>query len=328
LPSRHPLSRLSFSWQIILLGTLVVVLSLAVLFAILATLRYTKSAVLKEEKDGLTQVARNLAQEFEDRAELACTNHQPPLLGFSDSPASRDVLGLLSRVVLQNSDATVGGFYSSSTDSLLGQYFPGGQSALDNSALEEGTGAAEDAVLSVARQAASAHEPADKVILNAPGIVLIEAVPLRDGYNVVGSAWSLKKSLTPQIAFKLIAVCFTKSWRSIKSRSNQENSVAKTVPMKRLTIIGDDDVAYRIMTEIEQLGATGYTNYVVHGKGRSGVRPRHGESSNAKIEIIATPEVAHRILDHVATNYFEHYAMIAFLDDVEVVRGPRFGAPS
>jgi nitrogen regulatory protein P-II 2 len=104
--------------------------------------------------------------------------------------------------------------------------------------------------------------------------------------------------------------------------------VAKTAPMKRLTIIGDDDVAYRIITEIEQLGATGFTNYVVHGKGHSGVRPRHGESSNAKIEIIATPEVAHRILDHVATNYFEHYAMIAFLDDVEVVRGSKFGAPS
>jgi signal transduction histidine kinase len=193
LPSRHPLSRLSFSWQIILLGTLVVILSLAVLFAILATLRYTKSAVLKEEKNGLTQVTRNLAQEFEDRAELARTNHQPPLLGSSDSPASRDVLALLSRVVLQNNDATVGGFYSSSTDSLLGQYFPGGQSALDNYALEQGTGATEDAVLSVARLAASAHEPADKVILNVPGIVLIEAVPLRDGYNVVGSAWSLKK---------------------------------------------------------------------------------------------------------------------------------------
>lgn len=104
--------------------------------------------------------------------------------------------------------------------------------------------------------------------------------------------------------------------------------MVKTVPMKRVTIIGDDDVAYRILQEVEELGATGYTNYVVHGKGRRGVRPRHGEPPNAKIEIIATPEVAHRILEFVAQHYFKDYAMIAFLDDVEVIRGEKFGAPS
>jgi signal transduction histidine kinase len=183
---------LSFRWQIILLGTLVVVLSLSVLFAIVATLRDTKSAVLRDEKEKLTQIARNLVQEFEERAQAARGNRKPPLFDASGSPASRDVLALLSRLVLQNTDGTSGGFYDSSTDSLLGQYFPGAERILESTGIGQGI-AAGDSVLSVARQAAISHQPADKVIFTSPGIVLIEAVPLHDGYSAVGSAWTLKK---------------------------------------------------------------------------------------------------------------------------------------
>jgi len=100
----------------------------------------------------------------------------------------------------------------------------------------------------------------------------------------------------------------------------------KTVPMKRVTIVGDDNVGYRIVKEIQELGATGYTYYVVKGRGQRGIRPRHAEPANAKMEVIATLEVAHRILEHIAQHYFEKYAMIAFLDDVEVLRGEKFGA--
>lgn len=100
----------------------------------------------------------------------------------------------------------------------------------------------------------------------------------------------------------------------------------KTVPMKRVTIVGDDTVEYRIVKELQDLGATGYSYYVVHGAGAKGDRPRHAVPPNAKIEVIATPEVAHRILEHVAQNYFPSYAIIAYLDDVEVVRGEKFGA--
>jgi nitrogen regulatory protein PII len=102
----------------------------------------------------------------------------------------------------------------------------------------------------------------------------------------------------------------------------------KTVPMKRITIIGDTTVQYRIVKEVEEMGATGYTVYPVHGKGQRGVRPRHGEPPNAKIEVIASPEVAHRILEHIAQHYFENYAIIAYLDDVEVLRGEKFAPPS
>ena len=120
LSSRLPLSRLSFRWQIMLLGTLVFVLFIAVLFAGFATLRYTKSAVLSSEKKQLLQLTQNLAREYEDKAEFSRQNHEPTPLTNPSAASSREVLALLTRVVLQNTDGINAGFYSSPADALLG----------------------------------------------------------------------------------------------------------------------------------------------------------------------------------------------------------------
>jgi len=100
----------------------------------------------------------------------------------------------------------------------------------------------------------------------------------------------------------------------------------KTTPMKRLTIIGENAVEYLVVQDAHELGATGFTYTVVHGQGEKGMHPNRWQGPNAKIEIIATPDVAHRIFEHVAKKYFDQYAMIAFLDDVEVLRSEKFGA--
>jgi nitrogen regulatory protein P-II 2 len=100
-----------------------------------------------------------------------------------------------------------------------------------------------------------------------------------------------------------------------------------TVVMKRVVIIGDCDLEQKMLEELLELGATGYTIFhSVQGRGQRGIRPRHAVSGNIKIEVIATAVVAQQILEHVATNYFDKYAMIGFLDDVEVLYGERFGA--
>ena len=93
------------------------------------------------------------------------------------------------------------------------------------------------------------------------------------------------------------------------------------------SIIGDCDIEDRLLKEILDLGATGYTIlHSVKGQGERGIRPRHAVSGNIKIEVIATAEVAQQILEHVANRYFDKYAMIGYLDDVEVLYGEKFGA--
>jgi signal transduction histidine kinase len=191
--SRLPLSKLSFRWQIALLGTLVFVLFLSVLFAAFATLRYTKSAVLTSEKKQLISITQNLAREYDDKAEFFRQNKEPPPLNNPTAASSREVLGLLSRVVLQNVEGVKSGFYSTTGSTLLGDSvsLPEGTpaaSAYDNSSSKE-----QSDILDVAKTAVESRQPSERVLSNPSSIVLIEAVPIRDGYSVVGSAWTMKR---------------------------------------------------------------------------------------------------------------------------------------
>ena len=99
----------------------------------------------------------------------------------------------------------------------------------------------------------------------------------------------------------------------------------KMTAMKRVTIVGENALEPQIVRELHALGATGYTYTVVHGEGARGVRPSQWEGSNAKIEVITTAEIAQQIIEHIARSYFDHYAVIAFIDDIEVVRPEKFG---
>ena len=193
LVSRLPLSKLSFRWQITLLGTLVFVLFLSVLFAAFATLRYTKSAVLSGEKKQLISITQNLAREYDDKAEFSRQNKELPPLNNPTAASSREVLALLSRVVLQNIDGVKGGFYAQAGNLLLGDSFSAGEGLPVDSAYENATAENRADILDVAKTAAESHQPTERVISNPSSILLIEAVPIRDGYSVVGSAWTLKR---------------------------------------------------------------------------------------------------------------------------------------
>jgi signal transduction histidine kinase len=190
LLSRLPLSRLSFRWQIALLGTLVFILFVAVLSAVFGTLRYTKSAVLNDEKKQLIQITQNLAREYEDKAEVSRQSQEAPPLNNPASAASRELLALLSRVVLQDADGVSGGFYSRRADAPLGYPFTNYEGLAEN----KDTPASErDAILQVARNAATTRQPAERVLSSGRGLLLMEAVPIRDGSSVVGSAWTVKR---------------------------------------------------------------------------------------------------------------------------------------
>lgn len=101
--------------------------------------------------------------------------------------------------------------------------------------------------------------------------------------------------------------------------------------MKRVTIVAESLLERRLLEELGQLGSHGYTVFEVRGSGSRGVRASEWEGKNIQIETIVTDEVADRILEHVAEHYFRDYAVIAYLDTVEVVRGDKYfrgAAPS
>jgi signal transduction histidine kinase len=148
---------------------------------------------LGDEKKQLSQYVQNLAQEYADKAYFSHQNNESPPLNNPATASSREVLVLLSRVVLQNVDGVVGGFYSKSGDTLLGFSIPIHELSRVASDFPAAPGVDQQSLLDVARTAVSTNQPADRVLSNAPSIVLIEAVPIRDGSSVVGSAWVVKR---------------------------------------------------------------------------------------------------------------------------------------
>lgn len=98
----------------------------------------------------------------------------------------------------------------------------------------------------------------------------------------------------------------------------------RTVPLKLITVIAEAVLEDHLLREFRKLGARGYSLSEVRGEGTRGVHAIDWEGRNLKIEMLVSAEVADRILEHVADTYFEHYAVVAYVQDVEVVRGEKY----
>jgi nitrogen regulatory protein P-II 2 len=98
----------------------------------------------------------------------------------------------------------------------------------------------------------------------------------------------------------------------------------KTVPLKKITVVTEAVLEDHLVREFRDLGARGYTITEARGDGHRGVRASQVEGNNIRVEMIVSAEVADRILEHVAKQYFTYYAMIAYVQDVEVVRGDKY----
>lgn len=94
--------------------------------------------------------------------------------------------------------------------------------------------------------------------------------------------------------------------------------------LKLVTIVAEAILENQLLDDLRHLGATGYSIGQVRGEGSRGVRASEWEGSNIRIEAIVSPATAEAILDHVARTYFEHYAVIAYTHDVDVVRGEKY----
>lgn len=94
--------------------------------------------------------------------------------------------------------------------------------------------------------------------------------------------------------------------------------------MKRITVVAEAIITEKLQADFLRLGASGYTTTKAEGRGSRGVRASDWEGRNSKIETIVTATVAKKILDHLNAHYFEHYAVIAYSHDVEVIRGDKF----
>jgi nitrogen regulatory protein PII len=98
----------------------------------------------------------------------------------------------------------------------------------------------------------------------------------------------------------------------------------KTVRLRKVTIVAEALLEERLLSAIRERGAHGFTLAEVRGEGSRGVRASDWEGKNVRIETLVPAEAAERILAHVAEAYFPHFAVVAWVEDVEVVRGDKY----
>lgn len=94
---------------------------------------------------------------------------------------------------------------------------------------------------------------------------------------------------------------------------------------KLLTVITEASLERRLLEDLEQLGARGYTVTEARGKGHRGKRALDWEhGANIRLEVVCDAKLAESIADHLRARYYDHYAMILFAHDVEVMRADKF----
>ena len=97
-----------------------------------------------------------------------------------------------------------------------------------------------------------------------------------------------------------------------------------TTTLKLVTIVAERILQDQLLRALSALGSTGYTMTQATGKGSRGVRASEWEGPDVRLETLVSADVADAIVERIADKYFEHYAVIVWVQDVEVVRGDKY----
>lgn len=97
------------------------------------------------------------------------------------------------------------------------------------------------------------------------------------------------------------------------------------IDRKLVTIITESVLETELCELLESLSVSGYTVTNARGSGSRGIRSAGwSASSNVRIEIVCSQELADEIVRTVSEKYYDDYAMILFEHDVRVLRSDKF----
>ncbi len=97
--------------------------------------------------------------------------------------------------------------------------------------------------------------------------------------------------------------------------------------MKRmlLTVITEQALERPLIRCVLDTGARGYTITDARGLGHRGLRTADFEQGgNIRLEVICEEDIARKIADALHHRYFQDFAMVLFIQEVEVLRAHKF----
>lgn len=91
-----------------------------------------------------------------------------------------------------------------------------------------------------------------------------------------------------------------------------------------LTIVAEAILEDHVVRDLYSVGVTGHTASSARGTGSRGLRSGAGGEGNVRIEVLCRPDIADAALELLAARYFEHYAVVAWVTEVDVLRGDKY----
>lgn len=98
----------------------------------------------------------------------------------------------------------------------------------------------------------------------------------------------------------------------------------QTTERQLLTIIAEAVLEHRLVEDVKRLGARGYSLGHVRGEGATGRHAMSFAGPSIRLESVVTDEVAERVFEVLADEYFPHYAVVAWVTPVRVARPERY----
>lgn len=98
----------------------------------------------------------------------------------------------------------------------------------------------------------------------------------------------------------------------------------QTEELTLVTVVAEAVVEHRLVRDVAACGSRGWTVCDARGQGSRGVRADEFEGANIRLETLVSPEVADRLLEVLARDYFPRYAVVAWTTPAQVVRGRKY----
>lgn len=97
-----------------------------------------------------------------------------------------------------------------------------------------------------------------------------------------------------------------------------------TTDRQLITIVAEAVIERRIIDDVKRCGVKGYSLGHVTGEGVTGKNSIDLNGPSIRLESVVTDEVAQNILEMLARDYFDRYAVVAWLTPARVARPERF----